>query len=258
MKVFPNIPKKEALEKLWDAIFKTVRIDKEDPIEAWNEHLNNLDEKLEFLNEKKFKNLHYTSSNGTDLIIELPKGHIWSGGGDYNTKDVFFVANMPTEEVFTLPKKTGINGIIVSTKPLNYSGNLIDNFKLTFKDGKVVDFEAEKGYETLKNLLDTDEGARYLGEVALVPYDSPISNSNILFYNTLFDENASCHLAFGMAYPTCIEGGSEMNEKEKEVHGVNSSLVHVDFMVGSKDLDIVGETDEGEKLQIFKDGNWAF
>ncbi|MSS42806.1 aminopeptidase [Anaerosalibacter bizertensis] len=258
MKVFPDIPKEEAVEKLWEAIFKTVRIDKEDPIEAWNEHLNNLDEKLEFLNEKEFKNLHYTSSNGTDLIIELPKGHIWSGGGDYNTKDVFFVANMPTEEVFTLPKKTGINGTVVSTKPLNYSGNLIDNFKLTFKDGKVVDFEAEKGYETLKNLLDTDEGARYLGEVALVPYDSPISNSNILFYNTLFDENASCHLAFGMAYPTCIEGGSKMNEKEKEAHGVNSSLVHVDFMIGSKDLDIVGETDEGEKLQIFKDGNWAF
>lgn len=258
VKVFPEMSEEKALNTLWKAIFKTVRIDKEDPIKAWNEHLDNLNKKLEFLNKKKFESLHYTSSNGTDLIVELPTGHIWAGGGDYTTKDIFFVANMPTEEVFTLPKKTGVNGTVVSTKPLNYSGNLIDNFKLTFKDGKVIDFEAEKGYETLKNLLETDEGAKYLGEVALVPYDSPISNSNILFYNTLFDENASCHLAFGMAYPTCIEGGSKMDDKGKETHGVNSSLVHVDFMVGAKDLNIVGETQECEKFQIFKNGNWAF
>ncbi|SHI17134.1 aminopeptidase [Sporanaerobacter acetigenes] len=257
-KVFPDVSEDDAIEKLWEAIFKTVRIDKEDPVKAWEEHLENVNEKVKFLNEKKFKTLHYTSSNGTDLTIELPKGHIWAGGGENTTGGVYFVANMPTEEVFTMPKKTGINGLVVSTKPLNYGGNLIDNFKLTFKDGKVVDFEAEKGYETLKHLLDTDEGSRYLGEVALVPYDSPISNSNILFYNTLFDENASCHLAFGMAYPTCIEGGNDMNEKEKEAHGVNTSLVHVDFMVGAKDLDIVGETESKEKFQVFKNGNWAF
>lgn len=258
MKVFPDVDEEEAVKKLWEAIFMTVRMDKENPFKAWEEHLKNTEEKLNFLNEKKFENLHYTSSNGTDLVIELPKGHIWAGGGEYNESGVFFVANMPTEEVFTMPKKTGVNGVVVSTKPLNYSGNLIENFKLTFKDGKVVDFEAERGYETLKHLLDTDEGSKYLGEVALVPYDSPISNSNILFYNTLFDENASCHLALGAAYPTCIEGGSEMDDKEKEAHGVNDSLTHVDFMVGSSDLNIVGETFDGKKYQVFKDGNWAF
>lgn len=257
-KVFPDVDEEEAVKKLWEAIFMTVRMDKENPFKAWEEHLKNTEEKLNFLNEKKFENLHYTSSNGTDLVIELPKGHIWAGGGEYNESGVFFVANMPTEEVFTMPKKTGVNGVVVSTKPLNYSGNLIENFKLTFKDGKVVDFEAERGYETLKHLLDTDEGSKYLGEVALVPYDSPISNSNILFYNTLFDENASCHLALGAAYPTCIEGGSEMDDKEKEAHGVNDSLTHVDFMVGSSDLNIVGETFDGKKYQVFKDGNWAF
>lgn len=257
-KVFPDVTEEEAVEKLWEAIFMTVRMDREDPIKAWEEHLKNTEERVNFLNEKAFKTLHYTSSNGTDVVVELPKGHIWAGGGEYNTKGVFFVANMPTEEVFTMPKKTGVNGVVVSTKPLNYGGNLIDNFKLTFKDGKVVDFEAEKGYETLKHLLDTDEGARYLGEAALVQYDSPISNSNILFYNTLFDENASCHFAFGAAYPTCLKGGSDMNDSEKEAHGVNDSLIHVDYMVGSSDLNIVGETPSGEKIQVFKDGNWAF
>lgn len=257
-KVFPDVSDKEAIDNLWNAIFKAVRIDSEDPVEAWNDHIKNITEKVNFLNEKKFKTLHYTTSNGTDLTIELPEGHIWAGGGELNTKGIYFVANMPTEEVFTMPKKTGVNGVVVSTKPLNYSGNLIDRFKLTFKDGKVVDFEAEKGYETLKNLLDTDEGTKYLGEVALVPFDSPISNSNILFYNTLFDENASCHLALGKAYPTCIEGGTNMNEEELEKAGVNHSLTHVDFMVGAKDLNIVGETHEGEKIQVFKDGNWAF
>lgn len=257
-KVFPDLPEEEAVEKLWEAIFMTVRMDQEDPIKAWEAHLESTEKRVKFLNEKAFKTLHYTSYNGTNVVVELPKGHIWTGGGEYNTKDVFFVANMPTEEVFTMPKKTGVNGVVVSTKPLNYGGNLINNFKLTFKDGKVVDFEAEEGYETLKHLLETDEGAKYLGEVALVQYDSPISNSNILFYNTLFDENASCHFAFGAAYPTCIEGGSEMDEKEREAHGVNTSLTHVDFMVGSSDLNIVGETPSGEKIQLFKDGNWAF
>lgn len=257
-KVFPNVSHDEAYEKLWDAIFETVRIDKEDPVKAWEEHLATIEEKVKFLNDKKFKYLYYTSSNGTDLKIELPEGHIWAGGGEYNSKDVYFVANMPTEEVFTLPLKTGVNGKVVSTKPLNYGGNLIEDFSFTFKDGKVVDFSAKEGYKTLEKLLDTDEGAKYLGEVALVPYDSPISNSNIIFFNTLFDENASCHLALGAAYPTCLEGGDKMNEEERAKAGINNSLTHVDFMVGSKDLNILGETKEGEKIQVFKDGNWAF
>lgn len=256
-KVFPNLSEESAIEKLWESIFKIVRVDKDDPLDAWNDHLDNLQKKVEFLNEKKFKKLHYISKD-TDLTIELPEKHIWAGGGEYNSKQTYFVANMPTEEVFTLPLKTGVNGKVKSTKPLNYSGNLIDNFTLLFKDGKIVDFSAEKGYETLKKLIETDEGSHYLGEVALVPYDSPISNSNIIFYNTLFDENASCHFALGEAYPICLEGGSTMNEEELEKSGANISLTHVDFMVGSSDLDITGETRDGEVVHIFKNGNWAF
>lgn len=256
-KVFPNLSEESAIEKLWENIFKIVRVDKNSPIDAWNDHLDNLQKKVEFLNEKKLKKLHYISKD-TDLTIELPKKHIWAGGGEYNSKQTYFVANMPTEEVFTLPLKTGVNGKVKSTKPLNYSGNLIDNFTLVFKNGKIVDFSAEKGYETLKKLIETDEGSHYLGEVALVPYDSSISNSNIIFYNTLFDENASCHFALGEAYPTCLEGGSNMNEEELEKSGANISLTHVDFMVGSSDLDITGETRDGEVVHIFKNGNWAF
>ena len=165
---------------------------------------------------------------------------------------------MPTEEVFTLPKRNGVNGTVSSSKPLIYGGNLIDNFTLTFKDGKVVDFTAKEGYDTLKELLSSDEGASHLGEVALVPYDSPISNSNIIFYNTLFDENAACHLAFGKAYPTCIENGENLSENELFEKGANSSIVHVDFMIGTKDLNIVGINKENKEVQIFKDGNFAF
>ncbi|QQY79553.1 aminopeptidase [Keratinibaculum paraultunense] len=257
-RVFPDVSEEEAMEKLWKAIFKSTRMDLEDPIKAWEEHLKNLEEKVNFLNEKKFKKLYYKSSNGTDLEVELPEGHIWAGGGSKNAKDVFFVPNIPTEEVFTMPLKTGVNGVVYSTKPLNYGGNLIDEFKLVFEEGKVVDFEAEQGYEVLKDLLSLDEGAKHLGEVALVPYDSPISNSNIIFLNTLFDENASCHFALGKAYPTNIEGGENMTEEELEKRGVNDSLTHVDFMIGSEDLSIIGETKDGKKVQIFENGNWAF
>lgn len=257
-RVFPDVDEDEAVEKLWDAIFKAVRIYEDNPIEAWQDHLKNLNDKINFLNEKNFKKLYYKSSNGTDLTVQLPEGHIWAGGGGKNVKDVYFVANMPTEEVFTMPHKYGVDGVVYSTKPLNYGGNLINNFSLTFKDGKVVDFTAEEGYEVLKDLLELDEGAKRLGEVALVPYDSPISNSNIIFYNTLFDENASCHFALGKAYPTNIKGGPDMSEEELDKAGVNDSLTHVDFMVGSKDLSIIGETKDGEKIQIFENGNWAF
>ncbi|MCY6960052.1 aminopeptidase [Clostridium brassicae] len=254
-KVFPTLSEKEAIEKLWESIFTIVRVDKNNPIDAWNEHLKNMSEKVNYLNNKKFKKLHFISKE-TDLTIELPEKHLWAGGGEYNAAGTYFVANMPTEEVFTLPLKTGVNGTVKSTKPLNYSGNLIDNFTLTFKNGKIIDFSAEEGYETLKKLIETDDGSHYLGEVALVPHDSPISNSNIIFYNTLFDENASCHLALGSAYPTCIDGGNEMNEEELKKAGANTSLTHVDFMVGSSDLNIFGETKEGEQTQIFQNGNW--
>lgn len=256
-KVFPELSDEEAMEKLWDAIFKATRMDLDDPVKAWQKHLDNLAKKVEYLNEMKFKKLYYKSSNGTDLEVELPEGHIWAGGGGKNSKGVYFVANMPTEEVFTMPLKTGVNGVVYSTKPLHYGGNLINDFKLTFKDGRVVDFEAKEGYEVLKDLLGLDEGAKYLGEVALVPYDSPISKSNIIFLNTLFDENASCHFALGKAYPTNIEGGENMTDEELEKAGVNDSLTHVDFMVGSEDLSIVGETHDDKRVQIFENGNWA-
>ncbi len=257
-KVFPDLSDNEAVEKLWETIFKTVRVDKEDPVAAWEEHKENLKKSLDFMNSNQFKYLHYTNSIGTDLKIELPEEHIWLGGSELTPEGVEFIANMPTEEIFTLPKKTGVNGKVVSSMPLNYNGNLIEDFSLTFKDGKIIEFSAEKGYDTLKTLIETDEGSHYLGEVALVPYDSPISNTKILFYNTLFDENASCHLAIGKAYPVCIKGGEDMKEEELEKLGVNDSLVHEDFMIGTKDLNIRGITKDGKEIQVFKDGNFAF
>lgn len=256
-KVFPDLDKEDAINKLWEKIFYITRTDKENPIDIWNEHVNNLKEKVDFLNKTNFKKLVYTSSNGTNLEVELPKGHIWAGGGSYDVKKNYFVANIPTEEVYTMPLKTGVNGVVYSTKPLNYSGNLIDKFKLVFKDGKVIDFSAEVGEDSLKELLNLDEGSSYLGEVALVPNNSPISNLDIIFYNTLFDENASCHFALGKAYPTNIKNGENMSDEDLELSGVNNSITHVDFMVGSKDLNILGITNEKEEIQIFKDGNWA-
>lgn len=257
-KVFPDLSEEEAVKKLWDAILKAVRVDKEDPVAAWDEHKKNLKNRLDFLNSNRFKYLHYKNSIGTDLRVELPEEHLWVGGSEFTPEGVEFVANMPTEEVFTLPKKTGVNGTVVSSKPLNYNGNLVENFSFTFKDGKIVDFSAEKGYETLKKLIETDEGSKYLGEVALVPYDSPISNMNILFYNTLFDENASCHFAIGKAYPVCVKNSENMNEEELEKIGANNSLTHVDFMIGTSDLEITGITADGKEIPVFKNGNFTY
>ena len=258
MKVFKDSSSKDAVDKLWEVIFDVVRLNNDDPIKAWDEHNKNIAKKLEFLNEYKFKKLHYKNSQGTDLTIELPEDHIWLGGAEKCSSGIEFNANMPTEEVFTLPKRNGVNGTVTSSKPLSYSGNLINNFSLTFKDGKVVDYKAEEGYDTLKDLLESDEGARYLGEVALVPYDSPISNSNIIFYNTLFDENAACHLAFGRSYPICLVNGENLSTEELLNKGANDSIIHVDFMVGTKDLDIVGYTSDNKEIKIFTNGNWAF
>lgn len=257
-KVFPGLSEDEAVEKLWEAIFNVVRVNEEDPVASWEVHKSNLDKSMDFLNSHEFKYLHFKNSIGTDLKIELPKGHIWAGGSDYTPEGAEFIANMPTEEVFTLPKKTGVNGTVVSSKPLNYNGNLVDEFTLTFKDGRIVDFTAKEGTETLKRLIETDEGSHYLGEVALVPYDSPISQSNILFYNTLFDENASCHLAIGKAYPVCLENSEDMSDEELEEIGMNDSLTHVDFMIGTRDLEIMGITEDGEEIPVFKEGNFAF
>lgn len=257
-KVFPKLSDEEAIKKLWKEIFNVVRVNVQDPVIAWEEHKLHLKKSIEFLNRNKFKMLHYKNSFGTDLKIQLSEKHIWVGGSDFTSSGVEFMANMPTEEVFTLPVKDGVNGIVVSSKPLIYNGNAIENFSLTFENGKIVKFTAEKGYEILKNIIETDEGSCYLGEVALVPYNSPISQSNILFYNTLFDENASCHLAIGKAYPTCIDGGENMSKEELYDLGVNDSIVHEDFMIGTKDLEIVGTTFEGNEVTVFKNGNFAF
>lgn len=258
LKVFKDSNSDEAVKKLWDVIFKVVRLDKEDPIKAWDEHNSKIDAKVEFLNKNKFKKLHYTTSKGTDLTIELPEEHVWLGGSEKCNSGIEFNANMPTEEVFTLPKKHGVNGTVISSKPLSYGGNLINDFSLTFKDGKVIDFTAKEGYEALKDLLSSDEGASYLGEVALVPFDSPISNSNLIFYNTLFDENAACHLAFGKAYPTCLVNGDNLSKSELSNKGANDSIVHVDFMIGTSDLNIVGYTYDNKEIKVFENGNWAF
>ncbi|CAM2840470.1 aminopeptidase [Hathewaya histolytica] len=257
-KVFPGVSEEEAIERLWESIFKIVRVDRENPVNAWEDHKSNLKEKLEFLNAANMKTLHYKNNKGTDLNVELPEGYIFLGGSEHTQDGIEFLANMPTEEVFSMPLKTGVNGTVVSSKPLNYGGNLIDNFSLTFKNGRIVDFSAESGYDTLKHLIETDEGSHYLGEVALVPFHSPISDSNIVFYNTLYDENASCHFAIGKAYSVCIEKGTEMNEEELAKAGVNDSLTHVDFMVGTEDLNITATTKDGKEIEIFKNGDWAF
>lgn len=256
-KVFPNVSEEEAVSKLWEQIFTITRVDQEDPLKAWDEHNEALGKARDYLNKKQFKKLIYKSP-GTDLEVELPDGHVWKGGASKSEQGTSFNANMPTEEVFTLPHKYGVNGTVSSTKPLSYGGNLIENFSLTFKEGKVVDFKAETGYETLEQLVNMDEGARRLGELAIVPHQSPISQSGVIFYNTLYDENASCHLALGKAYPSSIEGGAKMDDDQLDENGVNNSIVHVDFMMGSGELDIDGITPSGETEPIFRKGNWAF
>lgn len=256
-KVFPNVPEEEQVSTLWEAIFKAVRADLDQPVKAWAQHDELLHTKVDYLNEKKYTKLHY-SSPATDLEVALPEGHLWCGAGSVNEKGDAFMANMPTEEVFTVPDKTGVNGFVSSTKPLSYGGNIIDGFKVTFENGRIVDVTAEQGEDVLKQLVETDEGSHYLGEVALVPHQSPISDSNILFYNTLYDENASNHFAIGSAYAFCLEGGKKMSQEELAAHGLNQSITHVDFMVGSAEMDIDGILPDGTREPIFRNGNWAF
>ncbi|MFS0553991.1 aminopeptidase [Brevibacillus sp. 179-C9.3 HS] len=254
--VFPHLPKEEQEPALWDAIFRATRADMDDPVQAWHDHHATLNSKVDQLNAKQYRYLHYEAP-GTNLTIELPANHIWIGGGSVNKDGASFMANMPTEEVFTAPLKEGVNGTVRSTKPLSYHGNLIENFTLTFEKGRIVSASAEKGEESLKQLIETDEGSHYLGEVALVPHLSPISQSDIIFYNTLFDENASNHLAIGNAYSVNITGGADMSNEELASHGINISLTHVDFMIGSAEMNIDGETADGTREPLFRNGNWA-
>lgn len=256
-KVFPDLPDEEALEKLWENVVKILRLDREDTKKAWEEHLVRLGEKTGYLNQARFRSLHFKGP-GTDLTIELPEGHAWiSLAGTKDPRGVSFLPNMPSEEVFSAPVRTGVNGTVRSTLPLSFQGQVIENFSLTFENGKVVDYKAEVGQDALKMLLEIDESASYLGEVALVPVDSPLSQLGLLFYNTLYDENASVHLALGNAYAFCLQGGTEMSKEQLEENGLNQSLAHVDFMIGSPELDIDGTTADGEVVPVFRGGNWA-
>ena len=256
-KVFPELAtSEEQVDALWNEIFKTTRIYEENPVIAWDIHDKKLQEKAAELNEQQFTALHYTAP-GTDLTIGLPKNHLWEGAGSYNARGEEFMANMPTEEVFTAPDSRRVDGYVSSTKPLSYAGTIISGMKFTFKDGKVVDFSAEQGEEALKNLLAIDEGAKHLGEVALVPDPSPISQSGLIFYNTLFDENASNHLAFGSAYAFNLQGGTEMSEEQFADSGIIRSQTHVDFMVGSDKMNIDGIKEDGTIVPVFRNGDWA-
>ncbi|HDE5301492.1 TPA: aminopeptidase [Staphylococcus aureus] len=256
-RVYPELSVEEAYIKFIDEVFDIVRIDGNDPVENWRQHIANLSVYAQKLQQKNYHALHYVSE-GTDLTVGLAKNHIWEDATSYvNGKEQAFIANIPTEEVFTAPDRNRVDGYVTNKLPLSYNGTIIDQFKLMFKDGEIIDFSAEKGEAVLKDLINTDEGSRRLGEVALVPDDSPISNRNTIFYNTLFDENAACHLAIGSAYAFNIEGGTEMTVEEKIASGLNDSNVHVDFMIGSSDLTIYGIFEDGSKELVFENGNWA-
>ncbi|MBQ9459236.1 MAG: aminopeptidase [Oscillospiraceae bacterium] len=257
-KVFPGVHEREAMDQLWDAIFESVRIKGDgSAVERWRAHLDTMAARTKKLNELRFKTLRYTNSLGTDLTVELPADHVWASGASTTPKGQSFVPNMPTEEIFTAPLKTGVNGVVYAALPLVVNGNVVDKFHFVLREGKIVEAHAETGEEFLKAAITVDENASYLGEVALVPYDSPISNQHILFYNTLFDENARCHLAFGRAYPECVEGGEKLSNEELESNGLNQSAAHNDFMIGTSDLSIVGTTADGREVQVFRDGNFA-
>ncbi|MBQ8406819.1 MAG: aminopeptidase, partial [Clostridia bacterium] len=255
---FPDLPVKKAMKRMWEVILYASRADGTNPVKAWKEHNAALDARCEYLNSLKLKSLEYKSANGTDITVWLNEDGIFCGGNEKTLSGRVFNPNIPTEEVFTSPKAGKAEGIVYSSKPLSYMGQLIENFSLRFENGKVVEAKAEKGEEALKKMVSMDEGAGMLGEVALIPYDSPISKSGLLFYNTLFDENASCHFALGHGFNECMKGFENCTPEQLKEKGINDSMIHVDFMIGTKDMSIVGETVDGQKVEIFRDGNWAF
>lgn len=257
-KVFPELSKKKAIEKLWEAILFTSRCN-ENPIQAWKEHNTLLKKNASHLNELGLDYLHYTSKNGTNFKVWLMNESVWHAGADKVVgTTVMFNPNMPTEECFTTPAKGRAEGIVYSSKPLSYEGKLIENFSIRFKDGKAVEVHAEKNEETLKSMINADATAGYLGEVALVPFTSPINQTGLLFFNTLYDENASCHLALGRGFTNCVKDYENRKYEDMIKMGVNESVIHVDFMIGTEDLSIVGVNKKGDKIDIFKNGTWAF
>jgi aminopeptidase len=263
-KVFPDVPAEEAQEKLWQAIFETTRIDQPDPIAAWETHIVNLRKRAKYLQSKQYTGLHYRAAPlagngpGTDFTLGLPNGHLWISAQSMAQNGIAFTANMPTEEVFTLPDRERADGVISATFPLSYGGTLIEDFQVHFENGRITKVTAKKGEAALQKLVETDEGSRRLGEAALVPASSPIGKRGHLFYNTLFDENASCHIAIGRAYRFTLTGGTELNDEEFTAAGGNVSLNHVDFMIGSAQMDIDGITKDGNREPVMRGGEWAF
>ena len=253
--VFPGAP--DAMEQLWEAVFSAVRVSGDgSAVQRWKEFTQSQKALVDKLNGYAFTTLRYRNSLGTDLTVGLPEGHFWTGASEHAGTGVEFTANLPTEEIFTLPHRDRVNGKVYASKPLALNGNLVDKFWMELKDGKIVDLHAEVGEEYLRKSVGLDEGSSYFGEVALVPYDSPISNTGLLFYETLFDENASCHFAFGEAYP-CIHGADKLSGEEQAKLGINQSINHVDFMVGTADLEIIGITADGREIKVFEQGNFA-
>ncbi|ADH63846.1 peptidase M29 aminopeptidase II [Allomeiothermus silvanus DSM 9946] len=254
--VFPDLPEGQAVEKLWEAIFKASRLDTDDPVAAWAAHNANLHKRVQFLNEKRYAALHFKGP-GTDLKVGLADDHVWSGGAAVAKNGVVCNPNIPTEEVFTTPHKDRVEGYVSSSKPLAHQGSLLDGIRVRFEGGRIVEASAKVGEDILKELLETDEGARRLGEVALVPHSSPIAQSGILFYNTLFDENAASHIALGQAYSECIRGGDRLSREELAARGANASLIHVDWMIGSNEIDVDGITHTGQAEPLMRRGEWV-
>jgi len=255
-KIFPDLKPKEAEEKLWDAVFETTRATQPDPVAAWREHIKNLRKRADYLHAKKYSALHYKSSD-TDLTLGLPQGHKWINAQMLAQNGVVFTANMPTEEVYTLPDRQRADGTVAATFPLSYGGNLIEDFSVTFENGRIVRVNAKKNEALLQKLVDTDEGSTRLGEIALVPASSPIATRGHLFYNTLYDENASCHIAIGRAYRSTLTGGEELTDEEFISAGGNLSINHVDFMIGSPQMDIDGIREDGTSEPVMRAGEWA-
>jgi len=254
--MFPDDAPEAAIAKLWEAIFKTTRIDRDDPVSAWKAHDATLQKRAAYLNEKRYAALRYRGP-GTDFRLGLADDHLWLGGGTTAGNGIYCIPNMPTEEVFTTPHKMRADGTVMATKPLSHQGAMIEGIRVKFEGGRIVEAHATRGQEVLQRLIDTDDGARRLGEVALVPHSSPIASSGMLFYNTLFDENAASHIALGQAYSSCLREGDKMTPEELAAKGANDSLIHVDWMIGSAQLDIDGETSTGAVEPLMRQGEWV-
>ena len=256
-RVFPDLPEEEAMERLWQAILLTARADGDDPLADWRAHDESFRDRAAWLNQQRFDALRYRNSLGTDLVIGLNPDGLWAGGGETTVSGQRFYPNMPTEEIYTTPDWRRVDGVVVASMPLNHGGALVRDFRVEFKNGRVCAWSAAEGEDILTSIIETDEGAHYLGECALVPYGNPIQRTGVLFLNTLYDENAACHLALGRGFAECVEGGRDLDAEALKERGVNDSMTHVDFMIGTADLTITGIKANGEEVPVFVNGVWA-